>query len=88
MEDVSPIKEEIKESENAPQSSEGQEKVEEQEKPSEKPDTENEDMAAELRPEQIKQKKLPLCLIVMGMAGSGKTTFVQVSQLNQILEAS
>ena len=26
------------------------------------------------------KEKLPVCIIVLGMAGSGKTTFVQVSQ--------
>jgi GTPase SAR1 family protein len=28
----------------------------------------------------MENSKKPLCLIVMGMAGSGKTTFVEVSK--------
>jgi polynucleotide 5'-kinase involved in rRNA processing len=38
-------------------------------------------------PEDTAQKK-PVCLIVLGMAGSGKTTFVQVMQVcgaNQLI---
>jgi signal recognition particle GTPase len=29
--------------------------------------------------QQEKQEKSPVCILVLGMAGSGKTTFVQVS---------
>jgi GTPase SAR1 family protein len=34
----------------------------------------------------LKEKEaawMPICLIVLGMAGSGKTTFVHVNELNE-----
>lgn len=51
-----------------------------QEKPSELPSTSSEDGASSASgssSSEEKKKKEPLCIIVLGMAGSGKTTFVK-----------